>query len=88
MSYCEYTNTCSYKYMTCIEESGVSDNKQRHCVSVYPIYSRGIPGSLWQKQRGKEICSKGVMDELLGSRNSTSLQNSLAFTLSYNVLTL
>ena len=29
-----------------------------------PVYSRGIPGSVWQKQWGKETCSKRFMDEL------------------------
>ena len=29
-----------------------------------PVYSRGIPGSVLQKQWGKETCSKRVMDEL------------------------
>ena len=56
----------------------------RNRVTVFqcvPIYSSGIPSSVWQKQCWKETCSKGVMDELYGSRNSTILQNSLAFSI-------
>ena len=58
----EYTSTCSYKYMICKEESGVSDNKQRHCVSVCTCLYQVLFG---KSNEGKRPVVKGFnMDEL------------------------
>ena len=46
----------------------ISLYKQNHCVSVYTcllevIFSRGILGSVWQKQYGRVTSIQGVLDE-------------------------